>query len=635
LAHQWHWKNKLTSNNLEDIFRPKDSLCFLVGAGISVDIPCCFPTGYEFTLYALQSLIPEEERANILALTDPNREKARGPGDFLRFEQLMQYMQGWFDPDLHILDCYATPSTPNLNHLFLAHMIKLRHLVFTTNFDSMIEQALLETRTPKDRIIPIIYKKDWVLPTNKKDCCVYKLHGSLVDFRNGSSCRDTLQATLEQIARMKEGNVFTLEAWKERVLQESFQTHNLVVLGYSGLDDFDVLPTLWSIPSTRKLIWISHDSSLDVQNAVISVIGAAASNPSADSDKPLNRMEGNLLSFVEKMTRRPIDIIWIKVNTRKLVEWLWRRYIRRPLPADNSYTFPSAGKPFMFDFGLSKLEKWTLTGMIFHDRHMDAQSLNAFRTALSHSQGQWQQEWTDRDAINHYIVESEQLKTQSACVNNIGVILQSENRLDEAGAFFQRACNLAERMDDTQGRSYALTNLGAILEKQGKLQEAREHYQQAIILAESIHDLKARAHNLLHIGGLHQMQKEPDALQFYMEVLKINEQLGDLPEKAKTLNRMGILHFKDSRYDEARDLYQQALEISESLGDLGRTATILFNIARLAEEQDQVDKALAYYQRAADIYASLGDIEGTTDSLDAINSLLDEQERNEESTKYH
>jgi len=57
---------------LENILQPEDDLCFLVGAGISVDKPFSLPTGYEFMRSALRRLIPEEEQDNIIALMDPN-----------------------------------------------------------------------------------------------------------------------------------------------------------------------------------------------------------------------------------------------------------------------------------------------------------------------------------------------------------------------------------------------------------------------------------------------------------------------------------------------------------------------------------------------------------------------------------
>lgn len=615
---------------LGNIFHPKDRLCFLVGAGISVDKPCSLPTGYDFTLFALRSLIPEEKHNTILALMDAGREGAQGVGDFLRFEQLMQYIQGWFDPDLHILDCFAVRKTPNLNHLFLAHMINLHHLVFTTNFDNMIEYSLLKTQTPKHRIVPVIYKSDWETSINENDCCVYKLHGSLLDFRTGYDCRNTLQATLEQIARMKEGNVFTLEAWKLKILQKSVQTRNLVILGYSGLDDFDILPTLWSISSSKKLIWISHDPSLEIKDAVISFIYTNNAKSCTDCDKHLNRTEGNLISFVEKKARCPDNVIMIKVNTSKLIEWLWQRYIPQPLALNTSCDFPTDNKTLVFDHDLSKLEKWLLTGLILNDHHLYSQSLKAFQTALSYSHGQWKQRWTRRDFLNQYIEESEQLKQvklQSACFNNIGALLRRENRVDEAITFYQRSLNLAKRIDDIQGRSMALRHLGDIFEEQDKQQQALENYHQALILSESIDDPKSKATVLNHIARLRQKQKKPDALRYYKEALEINEQVGNLSGKATTLNLMGVFHYDHRKYDTALSLYHQALEINELLGNLSAKAANLFNIAIVTEKQDKLDEALAYYQRAGAIYSILGDFDGEADTKEAIISLLNKRKR--------
>ena len=95
MSSDWTWTTGTKELTLERIFQPKDNFCFLVGSGISLDPPSCLPTGYQFTKDILERLIPEKERQTVLTLMNPEREEMRDPGDFLRFEQLMEYMQGY------------------------------------------------------------------------------------------------------------------------------------------------------------------------------------------------------------------------------------------------------------------------------------------------------------------------------------------------------------------------------------------------------------------------------------------------------------------------------------------------------------------------------------------------------------
>ena len=63
----------------------------------------------------------------------------------LRFEQLIEILRDRLDFKLKIIDYYGQCDNPNLQHFYLVEMIKKGHYVMTTNFDFLIERALLES----------------------------------------------------------------------------------------------------------------------------------------------------------------------------------------------------------------------------------------------------------------------------------------------------------------------------------------------------------------------------------------------------------------------------------------------------------------------------------------------------------
>ena len=148
---------KLTNLNIKDLINNEKKLTFLVGAGCSVDAPSCLPAGRPMMEAIINYTCVESEREKIL--------KLKG----LRFEQLVEIVRDSLDPELKIIDYYGQCDTPNLQHFFLAGMIKKGQFVMTTNFDFLIEYALLQSGVPKDEIIPIITKQDFETYSNPNE----------------------------------------------------------------------------------------------------------------------------------------------------------------------------------------------------------------------------------------------------------------------------------------------------------------------------------------------------------------------------------------------------------------------------------------------------------------------------------
>jgi len=238
--------------SVADLFHKDAAYCFLAGSGISIAAPSSLPTGYQFTQSLLRHILPHDYVDIILDLADPLRQDKKAEGHFLRFEQLMGFLQESIDAELHVLDCFAESTQPNFNHLFLASLIEKGCPVFTTNFDGLIEYALMRLGVDKRRITPVIDRGTWESETIQ-GFPVYKLHGSLMDCCSGASARSSIQATIEHIVQQKQGDTFVLEAWKMAHLRRELQQRDLVIIGYSGLDDFDILPSLKALGATSGL----------------------------------------------------------------------------------------------------------------------------------------------------------------------------------------------------------------------------------------------------------------------------------------------------------------------------------------------------------------------------------------------
>lgn len=277
---------------------PLGKTVFLAGSGISV--PSGLPSGMMFSKEMAGFLASNKaEMHQILKLFVTNDGRINSAK--IRFEQLVSIFQQTVDPDLKILDPFMKSVTPNLNHFILAEAIAQGGRVFTTNFDVLIETAFNNSFGKNNKFqlkVACVEESKGILSkysfkelTLSAKYILFKLHGtmSLMDEKGSKIDRDTtlvkktVGATLDRIGGSS--SVFRLEKYKHRALARCCRDKMVVVIGYSGLDDFDVVPSLAeSIKSAKCLIWISHsNASPSVEQGVTSEIPKIISESLNDS----------------------------------------------------------------------------------------------------------------------------------------------------------------------------------------------------------------------------------------------------------------------------------------------------------------------------------------------------------------
>jgi tetratricopeptide (TPR) repeat protein len=234
--------------NLKYIFRKSSKYSFLAGAGISHQHPSNLPLAKEIIRRILNVLnIDDKLKQNIETSIAANE---------LRFEQFIEKLKSSYDHDLHILDILAACDAPNAIHSFLASSLKHGHNVFTTNFDLLIERAAKRMGIP---VKTIFDDASFLVKEFDADTLpIWKLHGSLLNEKE-EDVRQSMITTITQIGKF--GEAFNFAKNKRAILAKTLKTSDLVVLGYSGSDDYDIIPAIAQIKTDRNLIWLMHSSN--------------------------------------------------------------------------------------------------------------------------------------------------------------------------------------------------------------------------------------------------------------------------------------------------------------------------------------------------------------------------------------
>ena len=226
----------------------KKKTAFLVGAGISIPPPSnirrlpqedCIKTILDLSLEKINTIV-QSIRPEVFfqVLYNTIGERALKPMEII---------------NPRFLNSKEAIVFPNYIHYFLAEMIKKGHLVITTNFDSLIEEAY--ENITKDKQLNVIIHEDQFHSLSQnlnklKSGVLIKFHGSFID-QEGKDSKDTIRLILEQVQ-------IKLPDFKRDLIQELINNFNFVIMGYSGRDDYDLFSFLLNPPENRNIYWIKH-----------------------------------------------------------------------------------------------------------------------------------------------------------------------------------------------------------------------------------------------------------------------------------------------------------------------------------------------------------------------------------------
>jgi len=191
-------------------------------------------------------------------------------------------------------------------------------------------------------------------------------------------------------------------------------------------------------------------------------------------------------------------------------------------------------------------------------------------------------------------------------LKRLAVIEWYRGQADEAEVLLVRALEILTPAH-SQGRRTAqvLNNLGIVLQEQGRVDETEGRYRQALaILEESLGpehpDIASCLNNLARALKIQARFDEAEPL--YRRALTIRERvLGpDHPELAISLNNLANLQMNRNEFEQAESLLMRSLDISEkALGDDNlEVATALNNLASLFIRREIPEQAEPLLRRA-------------------------------------
>ncbi len=558
---------------------------FFLGAGASADAPANLPISSAlFREFASRLLISDPERKR-------NQIVSRLEGK-LRFEVFFQLFTNVFSESAIDMLGILESGQPNYIHAFIANLASqnLSPLVATTNFDSLLEKALVSQGSVD---FDLLYSSDdFKKPLNKNGRFqVIKLHGSLRN-KSNEKVYNSIQISINQVGR-------NIEKDKINCFKMILKKYDIIFVGYSGMDDFDLLPILLKTKSDKSIYWINHISvpglnvmrSHDVTRRLDSVAGSNCEK-AVSSRKNGYLIEGSTSSFISGITyqlfkdrmrpqksRRTIYDFSYLDNWEKLCELpTYRNYLAgmmfieageykhalkylRKVPAESDrYHMSIIQQAVALKYSNSAETARDLLVQLINN----ASTPQSIVTKALIQLGFLESEHNNFTIARRHLFRAARMGPEndtdlSTLHNNLGISYLIESELFELSGKprytityrLNRAIesfNLARRITIRMGNPYQLANIDDNLALSygflGKFKQAKSKHFEALRNYRSLYQRREEASCLDNIGVFYKKQGNyPLALRYYLDAHKMKEKYSTLRRLALTKHNLGEIYY--------------------------------------------------------------------------------------------
>lgn len=477
----------------------------------------------------------------------------------LPFEAFIQTLKDEASVD-DILDIFSK-GEPNANHELIAELLKRRFIksVMTTNFDTLIEKALMKIGLTEGLDYQVFSTEkefeniDWQSNTIK----LIKIHGCI-------SNKKEMAITLELVARK------TIRQHKSNLISSFFSgaiNQDLLVVGYSCSDLFDISPIIESMNGNKsKITFIEHQSQdIDTLSEDISI---------KDYKNPFQ-------GYIGKR---------IYIHTDEFTKQIWNRTCLKPYEIKRSSISWK-----------ENIDKW-LQGVDVYSLGMR----NQISARLFYSIGEYNiaiKSWERGIAIAQ---KENNLIFFYAQLGNIGMTLNALGKFIDAKNCIEESVNALRDIGNIQGEISQLQTLGNIYRNLGEFDSAIISYNRAVFLAEK-YDIEALCKALGNLVSIFIQRKQPDeAIKVLDKGLMIAKELGDKQSEGSMMTSLGIAFFQKGENEKAIKFLLESMTLTRQIGDKQGECMSLHNLSNFYLHNEDFENCLRLSINGLEIAKQIG-----------------------------
>ncbi len=239
-----------------------------------------------------------------------------------------------------------------------------------------------------------------------------------------------------------------------------------------------------------------------------------------------------------------------------------------------------------------------------------------------------QANYANRTAIDYYQRVLPLLDDQKTIEvkRNLGKVLQTMGRWDEAQQAYKEALAIAEEIEDYDLQAWCETDMAELLRLQGHYGDATNWLTSARINFEFIENKAGVAQVLKTAGTVNAQQGNFQmARSLYEDSLALRRELDDKPNIGALLSNLGILARYRGEQDISIELHESALAIRRDVGDKAAIANSLNNLGNVLLDVGRGSEARARLEEALLLLREVGDPWAVANSLNNLANVVRDQ----------
>lgn len=504
-------------------------ILFLCGAGISYDAPTGLPTVIGFVYQALDACDAGSDICDAVARTMTDDQVAP------RFEVLIDEIRKLRDPTLRVGRVFDSPTFNRIHH-FLGRMLLKGASVLTTNFDNCIENSLKGCT----RFSRAVFTGADLSASPPLAGVLVKVHGSNT-FGAARAGRSDLVISIKALAGTAQG-FKKFPKWRA-YLDEVLRGKLVIVLGYSGSDDFDLTPVLLE-SEPERVLWFDYSAKHLFPVRSRYVVNPKVANFA--TKLPLRYFQGQLTSLLAEL-EKPWCINYVTRRTKR-PEHTVRSYVA------SLFATPSRKGELINQILLhySLYEMVVTRKLKTTSPEIVIQNMKAlFRVSKHPESCELYEQYKHRFRSRSQRLQA--LYYYSASLHYLG-------RLDEAINVAQHQLAIARNADERASLIHSLNHLGALYSARLEYDRAEASYAEVLEPQNEGASIEGEATALWGLADLALVRDDDPfrAMNLYLRARGIYTELGNRFTLAWTDNNIGEALITMHRFDEAETALKRA-----------------------------------------------------------------------------
>ncbi len=233
--------------------------------------------------------------------------------------------------------------------------------------------------------------------------------------------------------------------------------------------------------------------------------------------------------------------------------------------------------------------------------------------------------------------KSKDVKGYATALYQKGQYEGRHGNFDSSEFYLSKAINQFTLIKDKKGTASCKMGFGLNMYDQSKFKEALTYFLDALKIREQIKDKKGIATTYTWIGNVYNtgLHKPNEAVEYYNDALKIYSELNDEKGLASSYNNLGNVNYFLQKYKEAQTYYIKSSELKEKLNDKKGLSNTYNNLGNVSAALKDFDKAINYFNNALIIYEEFGDNAGVVSEYINMGNVCFDQKNYKKSIDYN